>query len=251
MARQRFVKPDFFQHDDLHRAELVSALPLRVAYIGLWCQCDRRGLFEWKPSRLKLNVLPFDDVDFEAVLNALETAGFIRSYVVNGERFGCVPTFAKHQTFHVREQEAKHIPAPPQPSASTGPALVPAPGSHGASTPVTVTGTATVTVTGLPPAAEPGSWVEAARQQWAAKVGPVAHGRIGKACKELVDAHGWDAVSKALADYLCATPTSRARLDYFAERGTYWVNLAKTPLFDPVTSQPTERYRVTVEGKAA
>lgn len=247
MARQRFVKPEFFQHEELHRAELVSALPLRVAYTGLWCQCDRRGLFEWKPSRLKLNILPFDDVDFGAVLDALETAGFIRSYVVDGERYGCVPTFAKHQTFHVREQEAKHIPAPPPPGAST----VQAQGAHGASTPVTVTGTVTATVTGFSPAAPPASWVEAARQQWTAKVGPVTHGRIGKALKELVDTHGWSSVSAGLSDYLTATPTTRARLEYFVERGTYWVALAAMPLMDQTTLQPTERYRVTVEGKAA
>ena len=95
------------------------------------------------------------------------------------------------------------------------------------------------------------SWVEEARQQWAAKVGPIKHGRVGNALKELVDAHGWDAVSKGMADYLTATPLSRARLEWFAEAGTYWIALAQQPLVDPETCQPTERMRVVVDGKRA
>lgn len=147
MARQRLVKPEFFQHDELHRAELVSALPLRVAYIGLWTQADRRGLFEWRPARLKLNILPFDDVDFGAVLDALESAGFVRSYVVDGKRFGCIPAFGKHQTFHAREEPAKHIPDPPAPPQH-GASPVPAPPQPGVSPSVTVTVTGTDAVTG-------------------------------------------------------------------------------------------------------
>lgn len=94
-------------------------------------------------------------------------------------------------------------------------------------------------------------WVELARAQWAAKVGPLPPARIRKALAVLVTAHDWEAVSKALADYLTATPLSRARIEWFAERGTYWVQLAQQPLTDPVTCQPTQRYRVVVEGKAA
>lgn len=101
-----------------------------------------------------------------------------------------------------------------------------------------------------PPRAVP-EWVDLARAQWAAKVGPLPPARIRKALAVLVTAHDWDAVHKALADYLTATPLSKARLEWFAERGTYWVQLAQQPLQDPATCQPTERYRVVVEGKAA
>jgi hypothetical protein len=131
-----------FQHEELYRAEVVSALPLRVAFIGLWTQCDRRGCFEWKPSRLKLHVLPFDNVDFSAVLSALESGGFVRSYVVDGKRFGQVPTLPLHQTFHVNEKPNLLIPEPP-PLTCT----VPAPPQYGASTTVVISGTGTVTGT--------------------------------------------------------------------------------------------------------
>jgi hypothetical protein len=139
MARQRLVKPDLFQHEDLHRAEVVSRLPLRIAYIGLWTQCDRRGCFVWKPGTLKLNVLPFDAVDFEAVLSALESAGFVRSYDVAGKRYGWVPTLTDHQTFNVNEKPNPLIPDPPKDGFRTVPALSP----HSASTPGTGTGSST------------------------------------------------------------------------------------------------------------
>ena len=137
MARQRLVKPDVFQHEDLHRAETVSALPLRLAFIGLWTQCDRRGCFEWKPTRLKLNILPFDNVDFAAVLSALESHGFVRSYVVDGKRFGHVPTMPLHQSFHIHEKPNHLIPDPPHVTST-----VQAPYQHSVSTPASVSITA-------------------------------------------------------------------------------------------------------------
>lgn len=260
MARQRLVKPEFFQHEELHRAELVSALPLRVAYIGLWCQADRRGLFAWKPGRLKLNILPFDTVDFSSVLDALESAGFVRSYVVDGQRFGCIPAFAKHQSFHVRELADKTIPEPPSHDVAReqhGAGPVRARAKHGASTPVTVTVTGTDTVTGTEPSpraprALP-EWVPLAVAQYAEKVGPIPPGRMRKALSSLVTLHGWDSVAKGLADYLSATPLAKARPEWFAERGTYWVELAKQPMIDPETCEPTERQRVLIgrTGRAA
>lgn len=153
MARQRLVKPEVFQHEELHRAETVSALPLVRAYIGLWCQADRRGCFAWRPARLKLHVCPFDTLDFEDVLTALENAGFVRSYVVEGRKFGYIPAFARHQTFHKNERPDPLIPDPPVPvpaPAQHGASTVQAPSQHSVSTPVSIsvssTGTGAVSV---------------------------------------------------------------------------------------------------------
>lgn len=112
MARSRIVKPEFFQHAELFDAERSSGFPLRVAFAGLWCQADREGRFVWKPRQLKLHILPYDEVDFSDVLDALERAGFIQSYVVDGRRYGVIPTFADHQSFHHRELQSK-LPVPP------------------------------------------------------------------------------------------------------------------------------------------
>jgi hypothetical protein len=111
MPRQRLIKPEFFKHGELYDAEKVSGLPLRVAFAGLWCQADREGRFVWKPRELKTDVLPHDDCDFSTVLAMLERYEFVRSYVVDGKRYGFIPTFKEHQTFNVREQ-ASRLPAP-------------------------------------------------------------------------------------------------------------------------------------------
>jgi len=111
MARIRTVKPELFKHEDLYDLEEKSGLPIRVAFIGLFTCCDREGRFKWRPRTLKLDVLPHDDVDFSRVLHALGTRGFIRKYEVDGEEFGLIPTFHKHQVINNRESESD-IPAP-------------------------------------------------------------------------------------------------------------------------------------------
>lgn len=113
MARKRLVSPKFFTHPELYDAEVSSGLPLRLAYEALWCQADRRGLFAWRPRELKLQCLPYDPVDFAEVLDALERHEFLRSYVVDGKRYGHLPTLKNHQTFHHAEKPDLSIPVPP------------------------------------------------------------------------------------------------------------------------------------------
>lgn len=105
MSRIRTVKPDLFRHEALFDAELESGLPLRLAFIGLFTVADCEGRFIWKPRTLKLDVLPHDTVDFSAVLSALERAGFIERYEVDGVHYGLIPSFKKHQQIPSREQE--------------------------------------------------------------------------------------------------------------------------------------------------
>lgn len=111
MARIRTVKPSLFTHEVLWQAEQDTGLPLRVAFIGLFTASDREGRFKWRPRELKLAVLPYDDVDFARVLDALGTRGFIVKYACHGQEFGCIPTFGRHQVVNNRET-ASEIPDP-------------------------------------------------------------------------------------------------------------------------------------------
>src|SRR5262245_4448792 len=61
MARARLLKPGFFTNEDL--VELPPAA--RLLFAGLWTLADREGRLEDRPKRIKLAVLPYDDVDVD------------------------------------------------------------------------------------------------------------------------------------------------------------------------------------------
>ncbi len=105
--RIRTIKPEFFLHDGLFDAEVETGLPLRIAFAGLWCAADREGRFRWEPRRLKMQILPYDEVDFSRVLHALTTRGFLVMYRVNDACLGWIPGFSRHQIINNRERESE------------------------------------------------------------------------------------------------------------------------------------------------
>jgi hypothetical protein len=118
MARIRTIKPEFFRHEALFEAEKASKLPLRLAFAGLFTAADRQGRFKWQPRVLKLDVMPFDEIDFGKVLDTLADRGFIVKYELEGEYFGHIPSWCKHQHINQREAESD-IPAPDSEGART------------------------------------------------------------------------------------------------------------------------------------
>ena len=117
--RIRTIKPDFFLHDDLFEAEKESKLPLRIAYIGLWCAADREGRFKWEPRRLGAAILPYDMIDFSRVLDALTTRGFIERHASQNIDFGVIPSFVRHQVINNRESDSV-LPEPSEESIVIG-----------------------------------------------------------------------------------------------------------------------------------
>ncbi len=97
MARIRTVKPEFFKHYELFTAEKESQLPLRLGFQGLWICADKEGRFKWRPAALKLDILPYDEIDFEDVLIELAIGGFIVKYMAAGKEYGYIPSFRDHQ----------------------------------------------------------------------------------------------------------------------------------------------------------
>lgn len=104
--RIRTIKPEFFLHEQLFEAERQTGLPLRLAYIGLWCAADREGRFKWEPRKLGIQILPYDEVDFAAVLHALVEANCVIRYGENAE-YGFIPSFKRHQHINQREASSK------------------------------------------------------------------------------------------------------------------------------------------------
>ena len=108
MARIRTIKPEFFLHDGLYDLESETGLPIRISFVGLWCNADREGRFEWQPRRLGVAILPYDGVEFSLVLDALLTRGFLIKYAsTTGKQYGCIPSFGSHQVINNKESKSK------------------------------------------------------------------------------------------------------------------------------------------------
>lgn len=118
MARIRTVKPEYFRHELLQdlESEYPELKPMLV-FEGLWTQCDKNGVFEYKPRQLKLDILPFVQYDMGASLVLLREAKMI-SLMVHGEKvYGFIPSFKIHQ--RISGKEAQDGPKFPQPSEMT------------------------------------------------------------------------------------------------------------------------------------
>lgn len=148
MARMRTLKPQFFLNEGLAEIEPIG----RLLFQGLWCLADREGRLEDRPRRIKAEVLPYDDVDVDGLLDQLGRGGFIERYDVGGSRYILISTFTKHQSPHCKEAESI-IPAPGEHHSSTVQAPGQAPGKHDTSTvpapPVTLTVPETVSDPGV------------------------------------------------------------------------------------------------------
>jgi hypothetical protein len=118
MARSRLVKPGFFANE-----KLAEINPLgRLLFVGLWTIADRKGRLSDRPMWIKGAIFPYEKVNINQLLTALQERQFIERYEVEGERYIQITNFEKHQNPHVKEA-ASTIPAPGEHSTSTGLAL--------------------------------------------------------------------------------------------------------------------------------
>lgn len=132
MARTRNIKPSFYDNDLLAECDPLA----RIAFSGLWCWADREGRMEYRPRRLKANILPYDDCDFENLIRQLAERGFVRVYQVDNALYLQVVNFDRHQNPHQKEAPST-LPEPPLQGVENkqGSELAEqAPEKHGAST---------------------------------------------------------------------------------------------------------------------
>jgi len=115
MARIRYLKPDFFKDED------IKELPfqVRLFFAGLWCIADREGRLEERPERLKIEIMPYDEIDVETALSLLARPKkhgknpFINRYVTDEQRFIQITNWHKHQKPHHTEKPSTIPPPPP------------------------------------------------------------------------------------------------------------------------------------------
>ena len=113
--RARNLKPGFFKNEILADCDPLA----RILFSGLWCMADREGRLEYRPKRIKAEVLPYDNCNIEELLTQLSSKGFIQKYSVNNENYIEIVSFGRHQNCHIKEAEST-IPAPCKTGASIG-----------------------------------------------------------------------------------------------------------------------------------
>lgn len=123
MSRIRNIKPEFFKNEDL----AVRPAYERLAFIGLWTQADWTGRLLDRPTRLRIEIFPYEPkVDMPAILASLAAAGFIRRYTVDGVACIEIVNFSKHQAISGKERERpSEIPAPNPETFQSSSSLVP------------------------------------------------------------------------------------------------------------------------------
>ncbi|WP_208507927.1 hypothetical protein [Variovorax paradoxus] len=107
MARSRNLKPGLYKNEDLAECDVWA----RYIFPGLWTMADREGRLEDRPKRIKGELLPYDSVEVEPLLEELERHGFIARYEIDGQRLIQILAFHRHQNPHKKEQASK-LPPP-------------------------------------------------------------------------------------------------------------------------------------------
>ena len=102
MARSRNIKPGFFTHDAMAENEPLG----RLLFLGLTTLADFKGCLEWRPKRIKTQLLPYDDCDVEALAINLDLSGFVRFYSDGEKTYLHIVNFVKHQNPHKNEKAA-------------------------------------------------------------------------------------------------------------------------------------------------
>lgn len=93
MPRIRSVHPPLFTDE----AFVSRSMPARLLAIGLWTEADDRGVFEWKPTSLKMRLFPADNVNLAELLAELLNGHIIAKHAVDGKEYGVIRNFCKWQ----------------------------------------------------------------------------------------------------------------------------------------------------------
>lgn len=106
--RTRDLKPGFFRNPELKELRYEA----RLLFAGLWCMADRRGRLRDEAALIKADIMPYDNVKVEKLIDALAEKRLIIRYEADGCHYIWIPTFLKHQHPHPNEPESACPPCP-------------------------------------------------------------------------------------------------------------------------------------------
>lgn len=93
MARIRSTHPGQWTDE-----EFVSvSFPARLLALAVRNEADDQGVFEWKPTTLKMRLFAADNVDVTELLAEIERANLVRKFTVGANHYGAIRNFRKYQ----------------------------------------------------------------------------------------------------------------------------------------------------------
>lgn len=100
--RSRILRPGFFTNELLAEVDPFA----RLLFEGLWLLADREGRMEDRPAKIKILILPYDNVDIDSLLGQLAERGFIIRYKVDSYFYIQVVNFKIHQQVYHKEADS-------------------------------------------------------------------------------------------------------------------------------------------------
>lgn len=93
MARIRSLHPGQATDEDF----VALSFEARLFALHLRCEADDNGVFEWKPTGLKMKIFPADNVDVDAILAELVDHRQIIAFEYGDKKYGAIRNFRKWQ----------------------------------------------------------------------------------------------------------------------------------------------------------
>jgi hypothetical protein len=110
MARNRMIKPDFWDDEKLSKISRDA----RLTFIGLWTHADDIGICKANFKWLLNKIYPYDSIKPETFgkwIDELINLRLIMLYEVNNESFLHIKSFLKHQTINKPTKSYNPIPS--------------------------------------------------------------------------------------------------------------------------------------------
>ena len=93
MARIRSIHPGIWTDEDFVELSMAA----RLLYLGILTEADDHGVFEWKPTGLKMRIFPADTVDVAGLLDELSRCAKVCRKELGDCVVGIVRNFRKYQ----------------------------------------------------------------------------------------------------------------------------------------------------------
>lgn len=93
------IDPSFWTDEKLSEISIQA----RIMFIGMWNFADDEGILRLRPEYIKSSIFPYDDIELGEIkswIDILIKINLIYAYQINGQSYGIILNFLKHQSIN-------------------------------------------------------------------------------------------------------------------------------------------------------